>query len=113
MSALLVYLGLSVGSFYALWTLYLAVMSLHRAEISNTLPKVALVLGVPILAVGLAIDAAVNWCVMTLVLLELPQEVTVTARLKRHNRATGGWRKKVVGWFKPLLDPFDPSGGHI
>jgi hypothetical protein len=88
-------------------------MNLKRVKDAGLLHRKALILGTPVLILGLLVDALVNWCVMTLVLLELPQEVTVTARLKRHNKATGGWRKKVVGWFRPLLDPFDPSGGHI
>jgi predicted transporter len=112
-SAIAVYIGLSLASFYLLWVLFLAVMNLKRVKDAGLLHRKALILGTPVLILGLLVDALVNWCVMTLVLLELPQEVTVTARLKRHNKATGGWRKKVVGWFRPLLDPFDPSGGHI
>jgi hypothetical protein len=49
---------------------------------------------------------------LSVILLELPRETTVTARLKRHNQGTG-WRKTVAGWFEPILDPFDPSGKHI
>jgi predicted transporter len=112
-SAIAVYIGLSLASFYLLWVLFLAVMNLKRVKDAGLLHRKALILGTPVLILGLLVDALVNWFVMTLVLLELPQEVTVTARLKRHNKATGGWRKKVVGWFRPLLDPFDPSGGHI
>ena len=106
------FVGSFVASFYALWVLYLAVMNLKRVRDAGNLPKTALVLGLPVLVFGLLIDLICN-VLLSVVLLELPREMTVTARLKRHNRATGGWRKKVVGWFKPLLDPFDPSGGHI
>jgi hypothetical protein len=51
--------------------------------------------------------------VLTLLLLEWPKEMTVTARLKRHNATSTGWRKAVAVWFEPLLDPYDPSGDHI
>jgi hypothetical protein len=46
-------------------------------------------------------------------LLEMPQELTVTARLKRHIKESTDWRSGVASWFIPLLDPFDPSGKHI
>jgi len=62
--------------------------------------------------IGYILDIAVNWFVMSVMLLELPKEFTVTKRLKRHKQK-GGWRGKVAEWFEPLLDPFDPSGNHI
>ncbi len=98
--------------FYTLWVLYLAVMNLKRVKDAGKLNKASLVLGTPILILGLVLDALLNVFVMTILLLELPRELTVTARLKRHNLA-GGWRKKVAALFEPILDPFDPSGDHI
>lgn len=65
------------------------------------------------LKTGLVLDFLLNVFVMSVVLLELPREMTVSRRLKRHNRA-GGWRAKIVKKiFEPLLDPFDPSGDHV
>ena len=113
MIAISIYLGISLASFYLLWILFLAVMNLKRVKDAGLLSKTALVLGTPVLIFGLIVDALVNWFVMTLVLLEMPKESTVTARLKRHNKDSGGWRKAVVLWMEPLLDPFDPSGDHI
>lgn len=113
MSAIAVYIGLSLASFYLLWVLFLAVMNLKRVKDAGLLHRKALILGTPVLILGLLVDALVNWFVMTLVLLEMPKESTVTARLKRHNRDSGGWRKAVVLWMEPLLDPFDPSGDHV
>lgn len=106
-----VYYG--AAALYILWPFYLAVMNLKRARDAGKLTKVAYALGAPILFVGWALDIAVNWMVMTVVLLELPREATVTARLKRHaNRYT--WRGRVARWFAlHLLDPYDPSGRHI
>jgi len=113
MISTIVYIVFSVALTYLLWVLYLAVMNLKRVKDIGLLTGKALVLGTPILILGLVVDALVNWLVMTVVLLELPQEPTVTARLKRHNKTSTGWRKSVAVWFEPLLDPFDPSGDHI
>lgn len=103
---------LFITSFYALWVLYLAVMNLKRVKDAGNLPKAALILGYPVLFLGLFIDLICN-ILLSVILLEMPQEMTVTARLKRHNRDSGGWRKKVALWFEVILDPFDPSGDHI
>ena len=101
-----------LGSTYALWIFYLAVMNLKRAKDSDLLTKTAMALGYPVLIVGYLLDFFVNVFVMTPILLELPKETTVTSRLKRHNKGTG-WRKEVAAWVEPLLDPYDPSGDHI
>lgn len=113
MIALLYAVGIGFSSFYALWIFYLAVMSLSRAKKAGQLHKTALVLGYPVLIVGYLLDAFVNVAVLTLILLELPRELTVTARLKRHIKTSAGWRLAVAQWFIPLLDPYDPSGHHI
>ena len=102
----------ALASFYALWLFYLAVMNLKRVRDMGKLTSLALAFGTPIILLGLAIDFIVNAVLMTIIMLELPQESTVTSRLKRHNGGTG-WRKSVAAWFEPLLDPFDPSGDHI
>ena len=96
-----------------LWVFYLAVMNLKRAKDAGQLSKTALVLGAPVLWIGYLLDAFVNITLMTIVLLEFPKEILVTDRLIRHSKATSGWRLKVVYWFQPLLDLFDPSGRHL
>lgn len=101
-----------LASFYLLWVLYLAVMNLKRVRDAGQLPKQALVLGYPLLVFGLLTDLICN-ILLSIPMLEMPQEWTVTARLKRHNKAASGWRKQVALWFEPILDPFDPSGDHI
>ena len=101
------------AAFYVLWVLYLAVMNLKRVRDDGKLSKLALWLGTPVLFVGYVLDAILNIVVMTVILLEWPRELTVSERLKRHNKDAGGWRKAVALWFEPLLDPFDPSGDHI
>lgn len=107
------FVGMSFVGFYTLWLFYLAVMNLKRVKEMGLLTKTALTFGTPILFAGLFIDFLVNTFVMTVLMLELPTEMTVTARLKRHNRESSGWRKSIAMWFEPLLDPFDPSGDHI
>lgn len=102
------------GLSYALWVFYLAVMNLKRVKDAGKLGKAALALGTPVLLVGLVLDLLVNVLVFTVILLEIPQETTVTARLKRHKLESTGWRLKVTNWFaSELLDHFDPSGTHI
>lgn len=104
---------IGLGSTYALWIFYLAVMNLARAKRAGLLTTTAKVLGYPVLIVGYVLDCFVNLTVMTVLLLEIPKETTVTARLSRHNEESTGWRKAVADWAEPLLDPYDPSGNHI
>ena len=103
---------IAFGAIYALWIFYLAVMNLKRVRDLGLLSPVAKALGYPVLVTGYLLDALVN-LLLTLVLLEFPKEMTVSRRLKRHNRYGTGWRQRVAAWFEPLLDPFDPSGDHI
>lgn len=102
-----------VLAFYVLWIFYLAVMNLKRVRDQGKLEKIAFILGYPLLLIGYALDIFLNITVMTVILLELPRETTITSRLKRHNKQSSGWRKRVAMWFEPILDPFDPSGNHI
>ena len=125
----------SLAATYVLWIVYIAIMGFKRAKNDGTLSKTAKALGYPWLVVGYLLDGVVNFVVLTVLLIELPRELTVTARLQRHNITkkiedfTGfswwgcfrawfknvmlPWRKALVCWAKPLLDPFDPSGTHI
>lgn len=98
---------------YALWLFYLAVMNLKRARDAGALTSVAYAFGLPLMWIGLVLDVVANVLIMTLLMLELPREWTVTARLSRHARG-GGWRQAIALWMAlHLLDTFDPSGKHI
>ena len=109
----LTYVAISLTAIYALWVLFLAVMSLKRAYDDKTLSKPALIVGYPLLVVGLLIDFFVNVTVATLVLLEPPREFTVSDRLSRLAKGCKGWRKDGACWFcKHFLDVFDPYGKH-
>ena len=103
--------AISFGATYALFIFYLAVMNLKRARDAGLLNKTAMALGYPILVVGYLLDAFVNVFVMTLLFLEVPEELTVTARLKRHIQTSDGWRLRLASWFIPILNPFDAN--HI
>jgi hypothetical protein len=102
-----------LGATYALYVFYAAVMNIKRVRDAGKLTWVGKALGYPTLVIGLVLDLFVNLTLMTLVLLELPRELTVTARLKRHHKESTGWRLAVVKFFEPVLDPLDPSGDHI
>ena len=100
-------------SLFLLWVFYLAVMNLKRVKDAGELKGIANYAGTIAVIIGYGLDCYVNTFVLTLILLELPRELTVTARLKRHNQAVTGWGKQVAILFLPLLDPFDPDGKHI
>ena len=104
----------SIQAVYLLWILYLAVMNLKRARDAGKLSKVAATLGYPILFAGYLLDFMVNVVVLSVVLLEVPKETTVTARLRRHANGPDTYRKKLSLWVAHhFLDVFDPSGKHI
>jgi hypothetical protein len=102
-----------LGATYALYVFYAAVMNIKRVRDAGKLTWVGKALGYPTLVIGLVLDLFVNLTLMTIVLLEIPRELTVTARLKRHHKESTGWRLAVVKFFEPVLDPLDPSGDHI
>ena len=107
------YLAYAFGGLYALWLFYLAVMSLHRAQLAGTLSKPALYFGYPILAVGLVLDLIVNIFVASPVMLDLPRELTVSDKMSRLIKSNSPWRRKGACWFcEKFLDVFDPSGRH-
>lgn len=107
-------LVLGAGIMWLLWVFYLAVMNLKRVNDAGQLGRMAYLLGLPVLILGYLLDFLANVLVMTILLAELPQETTVTARLKRHKRSSKGWRLKVATWFaSELLDRFDPDGVHV
>jgi hypothetical protein len=109
----LIYIGVSLLITYALYVWYAAVMNIKRVRDMGKLTTLGKVFGYPTLVIGLVLDLLVNVFVMTIILLEVPQEWTVTSRLKRHHKESTGWRLAVVKFFEPVLDPLDPSGDHV
>jgi hypothetical protein len=113
MENVLVYIGLSLLITYALYVWYAAVMNIKRVRDMGKLTTLGKVFGYPTLVIGLILDLLVNWFVMSIILLEVPRELTVTSRLKRHHKESTGYRLAVVKFFEPVLDPLDPSGDHV
>lgn len=107
------YVGLSLGITYALYVWYAAVMNIKRVRDMGKLTTMGKVLAYPTLVIGFILDLLVNWFVMTVILVEIPRELTVTSRLKRHHKESTGYRLAVVKFFEPVLDPLDPSGDHL
>lgn len=98
---------------YPLWVFYLAVMNLQRARDAGTLTPDAKALGMPVLYLGLLLDFAFNVLVLSVLFLELPRELLVTARVTRHKFQGRGFRQQLAIWFcDNLLDPYDPDGCH-
>ena len=97
---------------YLLWVHYVAVMRLMQVRDAGRLTPAMKAIGYPALIVGLLLDLVVNTIVATAIFVELPKELTVSARLTRHSDGTG-WRNKVaVAIRMALLDNIDPNGVH-
>ncbi len=104
----------AVAAIWPLWVIYVAVMRLQMVRDTVGLTLGQKVLGYPALLVGLALDLLVNVVVGSIVLLEPPQEYTLSARLWRlSNDPTETWRRRAALWVrKELLDSIDPRGYH-
>jgi hypothetical protein len=88
-------------------------MNLKNARDKGKLSKVAYTFGMPFFIIGVVLDALINITLMTILFLELPKEILVTSRLKRHIYTSTGYREKIAVWFcSNLLNPFDPDGSH-
>ena len=85
---------LVLGSPLELLLHYWAVMNLARVRDlpGAGLTKTATILGGYILLRGYLLDLIVNVFWMTLLLWELPKELTVTSRINRHTATGSGWR---------------------
>lgn len=91
----------------ALWVFYLAYQSLliHWRILA---PEVKL-LGLFVVAVGLALDIAFNWTFG--LLLGVTKDATFSQKCSRLKRV-GGWRSRVANYLcERWLDPFQ-LGGH-
>jgi hypothetical protein len=108
-------LWIALGAFlslYVLWVYFLAVMALERVDDITPLTGAVRAFALCVLLPGYLLDAVVNLTVMTVLLLDVPREWLVTARLSRLI-SDDGWRGRIARWFcSTLLDPFDPRGCH-
>lgn len=99
----------TIRSPFLLWEHYLMVMMLKRNK--RNLKGLSLYYGGWILLRGYLLDAYVNVVILSFVLLEFPQELTVTSRLKRHYLLDGTWGHAVADYMAEYTDPYD--AGHI
>lgn len=98
---------------WEVWTRYLAIMALYRAERAGKLTKWARIFGAPLLAYGYLIDFLGNMLVCAL-FFDIPRELLITSRLQRYVDKPDGRRRRMAIWFaEQLLDPFDPKGYHV
>ncbi len=105
--------GAVLAIMWTFWAVYVLVMGVYRAHLSGRLGTVALVLGLPIVIVGILLDIAVNFFIATFLFLDLPRELMMTNRMIRYRKTDCGWRSKLSAWIcDHLLDIFDPSGNH-
>jgi hypothetical protein len=94
----------------ATWIYYLA--SMHLLAHKDQLHPVAKIHGwIFVIIPGLLYDAFLNAIIASIIFMDPPREVLLTARLKRYKKGTG-WRRKWALWTcEHLLDQFD-EGGH-
>lgn len=109
----MIYLGYLLLDLYVFFIMYVASMGMIRAHAENKLNPVLWGLCLPFVAISIVIDFINNMTVFTVLFAELPKELLVTARLKRHvNEQT--LRGKLARWFgNVLLNPFDHTGNHL
>lgn len=113
---------------YSLWVLYGFIMGLKRIRDTEEriiqwwkfkfnvggLPITSYVMALPAFIFGYVLDVLAN-LFLTLYLLEIPKELTVTARMKRHYKLGSGRGHKLAVWLETnlVLGKLDPSGKHI
>jgi hypothetical protein len=109
----LTYVTTAVVLFVATFIWFLAVMKLKDARdagILQTLNKSVIWIAYFILYTGLVMDIALNFILLTVAFVEIPQELLCTSRVKRLKNHGSGWRQKLAAWFcANFLSPFDPK----
>jgi hypothetical protein len=107
---ILVYLLIEL---YVFFILYVASMGMIRAHKEHKLNTMLWILCVPFVALSLVVDVLNNIFVFTFLFAELPKELTVTERLKRHvkEHTLRGKLARLIG--DNLLNAFDPTGDHL
>ena len=108
----LIAFSISVAACFLLWVFFLAVMKLRDVRDAGKLNGQAKYPAFVVLFIGYAMDFAVNMIPATILFFELPRELTVSERTKRH-RDEQTWRGAMSRWLrKGFLAIADISGGH-
>jgi len=94
------------------WVLYIAIMGFKKAL--PTMGIVSKFIAYSILPVGLVADMLFNFTWGSIMFLELPKELLMTTRLKRHLADhKKDWRDRNANWFcKEFLNVYDSTGKH-
>lgn len=102
-----------LADLYLFFILYVASMGMIRAHKDNKLNLALWILCLPFVALSWLFDVVNNLIIFSLIYLELPHELTVTDRLKRHVKEQT-FRGKISRWIaETLLNPFDYDGNHV
>jgi len=105
-----VYILLDLWLFFIM---YVASMGMIRAHKEGSLNAALWVLCLPFVALSWVVDVTHNFTLFTVLFCELPKELTVTDRLKRHYKQATK-RGMMARWIaNTLLNPFDYSGNHV
>jgi hypothetical protein len=103
----------AIGFMWGFWVLYVFTMAIYRAKLSKRLGKVSMVLALPFVLLAVIVDFVANMTVATVVFLDVPRDLLVTARLQRYIRLGYSWRCRLAHAIcHNLLDIFDPTGNH-
>lgn len=97
---------------WLMWLIFVCMMRLQEVRDAGKLTLAQKILGYPVLVFGLALDFVLNVTIGSLVFLEVPREMTLSARLWRLSNGDG-WRQKPALVIRVgLLDSIDPEGVH-
>jgi len=108
----LVWAGVSLVLYPVTWVLFLACMSLKRADDAGTLKGAARSMGKVVLATGFVSDFLLNWWFLSVVTLHVAPEWLVTQHLERL-MGKPNWQGRYARYLcSTWLNPFDPSGRH-
>lgn len=97
---------------YVFFLTYVACMNIIRVHKIGQLNGALWFLCLPFVAYGLILDFINNVTIFNFVFWELPRELTVTARLKRHIDDPG-FRGEIARFMcVKMLSPMDHTGNH-
>ena len=102
-----------LADLYLFFILYVASMGMIRAHKDGKLNWLLWGLCLPFVTISWIVDVVHNLTLFTLIFRELPKELTVTSRLKRHAKAHT-FNGKLARWIaETILNPFDYDGDHL
>ena len=109
----MIYAYILLADLYLFFIMYVASMGMIRANAESKLNGLLWVLCLPFVAVSMVLDLINNLVILTLLFAELPRELLVTSRLKRH-ATQYTLRGKLARWIGTnILNPFDHTGDHL